>query len=259
LFLSLFAPGGIFAATQSLTVDSVPLSIDQAQEFTVNVNFSCSSCSTDSYLRGVFYPSGSSYFGYTQDNSGNWSNAPGGGCTTYFKIAQSDLSSGTWSGTLKVKPDIASSYYNGPGEYLFKVGRYTPSCPSASVWSTEATISITGPTPTPTPAPTNTPTPTTVATPTSTPKLTATPTLKPTPSVRAQLVATNAGILGESSISAEINTPTPLPAIIKIASEKSNNLLPKILIFIGIIFLVACVIVIFYPYVKDKLNRNKDE
>jgi tRNA threonylcarbamoyladenosine biosynthesis protein TsaE len=42
----------------------------------------------------------------------------------------------------------------------------------------------------------------------------------------------------------------------KIASEKSNNLLPKILIFIGIVFLVACVIVIFYPYIRDRIKKK---
>ena len=144
-----------YSATQSLSISGTPLTLDQSQEFEINVLLSCPSCSTDSYLRGVFYPSGTSYFGYTQDNFGNWSNAAGGSCTTYFKIAQSDLSKdGTWSGKLKFKPDKDNAYFNGPGEYLFKLGRYTPSCSSPSVWSSEATVAITGPSPTPTNSPT---------------------------------------------------------------------------------------------------------
>ena len=152
LFLSIVSANRVFAAT--LTISNSPAIIDQSQEFRADVSLSCSGCS-DSYLRGVFYPSGTSYFGYTQDNNENWSNAPGSNCTTFFKVAQTDLLSGSWSGTLKFKPDISSPYYNGPGEYSFKVGRYTSSCSSPSVWSQEITIAITGPTPTPTPAPTS--------------------------------------------------------------------------------------------------------
>jgi len=118
----------------------------------------------------VFYPSGTSYFGYTQGSDGSWTNAPGSSCTLFYKVEKSELSKeGTWSGALKVKPDVESSHYIGPGEYLFKIGRYTPSCSSASVWSQEATIAITGPTHTPTPNPTSTPAPT------------YTPALEPTP------------------------------------------------------------------------------
>lgn len=183
----------VFAASaQSLVVGKLPLDVDQSEESEVDVTFSCPNCTSDSFLRGVFYSGGTGYFGYTQDNSGNWSNASGGNCTTYYKIAQTELSKeGTWSGKLKVKPDIKSPYYAGPGEYLFKIGRYTPSCNSPSVWSTEATIAITGPTPTPTLTPTPTPTDTPV--PTATPKPTPTPAKLPTP--------------------AKISTPTPTASI----------------------------------------------
>ena len=264
--VGLFNTGKVFAATQVLSTDNIPLTIDQSQEFDVGIIFTCSNCTTDSYLRGVFYPSGSSYFGYTQDNNGNWSNAAGGNCTTYFKIAQTDLSKdGTWSGKLKVKPDKESTYYNGPGEYLFKVGRYTPSCSSASVWSTESTIAITGPTPTPTPAPTNTPTPTSTPVPTSTPtpKPTLTPTTKsslnPTSSSSSKLGATNEAVLGENSKNSQFQIPTEKPEKIEVFSAKDNTIISKILIFIGIVFLVACAIVFFYPYIVRFINKNKDE
>jgi hypothetical protein len=266
LFLSLLCPGGVSAATQVLSTDNVPLAIDQSQEFNVDITFSCSSCTTDSYLRGVFYPSGTSYFGYTQDNNGNWSNAAGGNCTTYFKIAQTDMGKeGTWSGTLKVKPDVENPYYGGPGEYLFKVGRYTPSCSSASVWSTEETIAITGPTPTPTSAPTSTSVPTSVPTNTPTPKpasnaaaATATPkpTQKPIPSISNKFIATRTGVLGESSGSSKI---TEEPEKIEVLSAKDNTIVSKILILIGIVFLVACAIVFFYPYIIRFKNKNIHE
>src|SRR3989344_6446076 len=145
----------------SLSVDSFPSSIDQTEEAEVGVTLLCSGCK-DSYLRGVFYPTGTSYFGYTQDNAGAWSNAPASGCTTFFKVEQADFTEGSWSGTLKIKPDKDSSYYKGPSEYFFKVGRYTSSCGSAA-WSEDVIIAISGPTPTS--APTNTPKPTKTPTP----------------------------------------------------------------------------------------------
>jgi hypothetical protein len=269
LFLSLFCPGSIFAATsQSLSINDTPLTIDQSQEFEIGATFICSNCTSDSYLRSVFYPSGSSYFGFTQDNNGNWNNATGGNCTTYFKITQADFSKeGTWSGKLKVKPDIASPYYGGPGEYLFKVGRYTSSCGSP-LWSGEVTVAITGPTPTPTAAPANTPTPTNTPTSisTPTPKVTVTPTAKPTLKPASNAAAATSSsiiktgdVLSESSKSAEIKNLKVTPQEIKIASDNRNNLLAKLLIFIGIVFLLACGIVFAYPYIVRFKNRNVSE
>ncbi len=240
----------------SLTVDNLPVTIDQAQEFKLNINFSCSSCG-DSYLRGVFYPSGTSYFGYTQDNNGIWSNAPGSNCTSFFKIAQTDLDYGSsWSGEIKFKPDPQSSYYTGPGEYSFKVGRYSSSC-SSPLWSTEATVAITGPAPTPvsdftpsTSLPSHTPTPT--------PTLTSSPlpisvTLAPSvPKTTAQPV-NKESVLGQStksSIPKQNNTSR------KDSSKYDNSLFPKIFIAIGIAFLLLCVIVVAYPYV-DKIRKGR--
>ena len=170
----------VFAAI-TLSFANVPASIDQSQDFALDVSLICSGCSSDSYIRGVFYPGGTSYFGFTQNNSGDWINAPGGNCTQYYKVAAADLSKeGTWSGRLYLKPDITSPYFIGPGDYVFKIARYTTSC--SATWSSETTITITGPTPTATPAPTatpsNTPTPSSTCTPT--PSRTPTPTKIPT-------------------------------------------------------------------------------
>jgi hypothetical protein len=251
----------VFAAAQ-LSVDNPPLAIDQLQEFEANINFSCPGCS-DSYLRGVFYPSGISYFGYTQDNGGNWSNSPGGSCLTYFKVAKTDLTpEGSWSGKLKFKPDINNSYYSGPGEYLFKVGRYTPSCGSPSVWSPEVTIAITGPTPTPTPAPTSTPTPTSSPTNTPTPTRTPTPTLRPSASPTPKEILPT-GVLGESTQSGEINFPTDAQSLdvnsptSNESRNTNNNLFLKISIFIGVVFIITCAILIFLKRQKGELTENE--
>lgn len=210
--------GRVFAAT-SLSISNLPATVDQNQEFEIDILFTCSACTGDSYLRSVFYPSGTSYFGYTQNKTGEWINASGSNCTQYYQILTSELVEGTWSGKLKSKPDIANAFYNGPGEYLFKVGRYTASC-SNPTWSTESIITITGPSPTPTPTvtptsvptstpqPTNTPNPTATHTPipSSTPSKTPTPTVfTPTPTEITEASATPI-VLGQQ---AEIKPQTP--------------------------------------------------
>ena len=68
-----------------------------------------------------------------------------------------------------------------------------------------------------------------------------------------------AEVLGESSESGEIQTPTVTPQEIEIASDASNTLLPKILILIGIVFLAACGIVFFYPYLNNLRKKNTGE
>jgi hypothetical protein len=176
LFIRTTSP--VWAAT-SVSIHQAPSAMDKEQEGEIDITLVCTGCTSDSYIRGVFYPSGTSYFGFTQNKENVWTNAAGSGCTSYYKIAPSDLVDGSWSGKLKVKPDVASSYFAGPGEYLFKIGRYTASC-NSPIWSSEVTIAITGATPTPTLQPTATFTPTTA--PTSTLTVVA-QTKTPTPSI----------------------------------------------------------------------------
>lgn len=182
VILGFFLPKAL-AVTVSFS--DIPLVVDQQQEISVPIYLDCHNCTSASFLRGVFYTAGSSsYFGFTQVSDGSWINAPGGSCTKYFELPSTTLLEGTWSGVLKVKPDIDSAYYNGPGEYVFKIGRYTGSC-SSPTWSTEKTIAITGPTHTPTPTPTSSPIPTVTntVTPTNKPSPTITPTVSPTATI----------------------------------------------------------------------------
>jgi hypothetical protein len=162
----------------SLSVSHVPTTVDRLTEFEVDVVLSCSSCSGDSYLRGVLYPSGTNYFGFTKNNEGTWINAPGGECAKYYKVMQEEIVEGSWSGKLTMKPDVDHSAFQGPGEYLLKIGRYTPSC--GVTWSDPLPLTLAGPTVTPTPAPTAKPTeaprPTDTPSPTHTPMPSATPT-----------------------------------------------------------------------------------
>lgn len=156
IWLFLFFPLVRIYAAMMLSVSDVPSQIDQAQDFEATLDFICESCTSDSYIRAVFYESGTNYFGYTQNNNGNWVNASGGNCNEYFKITADDIKEGSWSGKIKVKPDGEHTSYNGPGTYRFKIGRYPGSC-SGATWSQESNILISGPTITLTPAPTSRP------------------------------------------------------------------------------------------------------
>lgn len=198
LFLLFASP--VIATT--ITISNVPSSIDQSQDVGIDVGLVCSGCG-DSYLRGVFYPSGINYFGFTQNNFGSWISTTSDK-TQYYKVGQSDLSQGNWNGTIQVKPDSSDSVYTGPGNYLFKVGRYTSAGDSSAEWSNEIAVAITGPTNTPTP--TITPT----STPTSTP--TPTPTKTPTPSpTQAPHSPTNTS----TATQAPTKTPMPSPTLTK--------------------------------------------
>lgn len=173
-FFVLFTP--VFAVT-SVTIGNVPDSTDKDGEFEIDVSLICDGCTSDSYLRGVFYQSGTNYFGFTRNAAGIWTNASGTNCTEFYRIPVGEFIEGSWSGKLKVKPDSVSSYYAGPGQYNFKVGRYTESC-NSPIWSSQGTLAITGPTSTPTPSAAFSPTPTHTMTPTPT----SVPTKTPTPS-----------------------------------------------------------------------------
>lgn len=162
--LFLFSVSPVFAA--SIAISNFPGTIDQSQEFSVDTLLNCSGCTTDSYLRGVFFPTGTSYFGLTQNNKGDWVGTSSDK-TEYWLVAKNDLISSTWSGQLQFKPDSSDPLYSGPGEYQFKVIRYTPGG-SKSAESESVAINITGPTPEPSPSPT--------------PTITPTPTPNPTPS-----------------------------------------------------------------------------
>lgn len=235
------------ASAASITIQNTPSTINESDEFSVDVSLNCSGCS-DSYLRGVFYESGTSYFGYTQDNIGSFSNAAGSNCTTFYKIAQSDLVSGSWSGKIKFKPDSGSSYYKGSGEYSFKVGRYTSSCTSPSVWSPEILISIIGPSSTPTNALSATPTVSSAKTSTPTPSPTIISSkITPKPTAKASVKSASIAVKKDATVAGQDNfyrlniTPTvtfgnkkeEIPAL-------KNN--PSFLITLsvgGILFIIA--------------------
>lgn len=107
-------------------------------------------------------------------------------------------------------------------------------------------------TPVPTRQPTNTPTPAQLSS-TSTPTLT----IKPSISLSKKIIiSSEAGVLGQSSESGntvDISSPTKSVKT-EVLSATDNTMIFKILISIGIVFIIGCAIVILYYLRHNKLN-----
>ncbi len=199
----------VVSTTSVLAVDisfsNTPSSLDQTQDFSILVNLTCQSC-RETYLRGVFFKGDTTnYFGYTANNNGEWINSASDK-SLYFHVSHEDFSDASWSGTLRFKLDPDSQYYSGPGEYHFKIGRYT-SANSSATWANQVVISVTGPSPIPTqtPIPTSVPKPNPTTRPTSIPQSPTpkplTPTLAPIPT----------SIPKPPTPIPTFTTPTPIP------------------------------------------------
>jgi hypothetical protein len=261
----LSCPARVSAA--GLTLASDQTSINASDEFNVNVKFSIGATDgTIYYLRGVFYQKASSYCGYTW-NGNSWYNGPYSVNNGWQQLLAVTVNQGTWSGQLKAKIDPSDGNCQNSGNYYFKIQRYTGGGSSNLDDQNSLSLDISIPTPTPTPIPTDTPTPTPTQTPTSTPtptpKPTATPTpkptRKPTPTISPKITQSAKAVLGKSSESAKIKNTKPSPQEIKIASASRDNLLPIFLIATGVVFLFACAIVFFYPYIIKLIKKNTNE
>lgn len=133
LFLLLFAwplfPAKVFAA---FTIETVTPSdiISEDQTITLFVSASNLSSSTQ-YLQTAITKEGkTNYFGFTQNNSGNWiqyQSSPDLNSLLAFTPVD-----GNWNGEVKAKIDTSDSGFAGPGSYMIKVLKYISSSPSSS-------------------------------------------------------------------------------------------------------------------------------
>lgn len=200
-----------FILAVTISLSNPPSSLNYQQESSVDVGLNCSSCG-NSYMRAVFFKDGKTgYFGYTKDASSNWVNTTADK-TAYFPVLKTDLIEGSWSGKLSFKPDYDSNYFEGAGEYRFKIGRYT-SADSSALWSDSYPITLLAPTSTPSPSPTSTPIP-----PTHTPKPASTSTPKPIP--------TNTPKPANTSTPKAVPTPTAVPKILSAYSVAPSDTPP---------------------------------
>lgn len=241
----------------SLSISNLSPTINFNQEVEVDLLFSCSGCGDISYMRGVFFPSGTNYFGFTQNKDGNWIGTDNNR-SLYYSISKDELIEASWSGKIKVKPDSSDSAFLGTGEYLFKIGRYTSSTDSSADWSNELPVKIIGPTPSPTPAPTSAPT----TAPTASPAPTSTPSQKP--SATKTSVATIAAketdipeiIIEPTSqtklIDAKVEFETPRGKVAGVSTENKSRVLAFAFFISGALFLG------YGGYMLYNMNRKND-
>jgi hypothetical protein len=175
----LFSPNSAYAV--AITLSECPTTIS-TQPFLVNVSINGASPGTN-YLRADLYKDGTTnYFGETF-NGQDWFGGSVG--TNYLPVSISQ--EGTGSAVLQARvgsPSLAD--YPSPGQYKFKIRRYTSSSNYTFSDPCEVQIVIASQTPTPTSTPTPTPSPTGTPRPTSaptpTPNITSTPKPLITPS-----------------------------------------------------------------------------
>lgn len=134
------SPTPITNTVSSFTISNIPSQVNSDQSFSISINLSLPNNPNSSfYLKGAFKKSDSSnYFGLTKvSNSWIKNNSAH---SNQFPITTD--SSGNWSGSLEVKPNTEDSGFNGSGDYIFKVGRYSATG-SGPTWGNESNINIT--------------------------------------------------------------------------------------------------------------------
>ncbi len=245
-----------FAVTVAITNYPSAVGIDS---FLINVSILGASPGTN-FIRVDFYKDGTSnYFGETFNNSDWYSGSDG---KQYFPITIIDSKS-TASASLQTRIGSPNSNeYNGPGAYRMRVRRYTNSGGQGSedpmLSSVPININIPTNTLTPTISPTFQPTSTSIPTPTLSPTSTKIPTITVSKNISPTDIL-DIEVLSESTKSSGNKVENPKKDSQVDKSQKTDNtLIPKILILVGIVFLLACAIVIAYPYiqafVKEKNN-----
>lgn len=268
LFLSAF--DRIYAA--SVELSGIPTSVEKDSEFEINTIVVGAASNTSNYLRVAFFAqsAATSYFGYTFNHLNEWYNGTPSPIDPHRFLQIQISEEGSWSGKLKAKVDLSSTFFKGGGTYSVKVGRYTAGGSSITDWSNENQILINAPIPTPTP---HSIPPTKVITSTKSPtapptQKTATPVITkpstPFPTSRlntsltpksTELESSAASILGISSKAASFKVkkiPAPSKSTARVLGV--SNTLPSVMMMVGGgIFILACGILAFQKFKKRKL------
>jgi len=227
-------------AAMSLSFDELPSNVHEADPFEVKISLVDAPKGRVYYLRAVFFEANKTkYFGYTYNNKNEWHNSPG----EHDKFLEINTNlEGSWSGKLKAKADLESSYFMGDGEYQFKVGRYTEG--GSLSWSNNVgviNISYTPPaTPTPTPSPT-TPTPTPSA---SSPS----PLPMPTPSASIAIQPTRVNLVGLNLLSSESGQVLGEERASESASAGNGFGVSIVLIALGSVLIGGCGLEFYRQY-----------
>lgn len=155
-------------------IENNPAEINYDQSVEVLFSFTGVSPVKTYYLVGAWQKeAGSNYFGYTWND--NWYKY-GDDFANFYKV---EITESSFSGKLKIKPDIDSTGFKGTGDYQFKIFRHCTSQNSCGDTNFVSLKIIAPPSPSPSPTPTPSPSPS------STPKASPSPTPTPTPSPKA--------------------------------------------------------------------------
>lgn len=249
----------VFATAPTITAyPTGTLSLDTA--FTVTATMSGLSKSATYRLRIAIAQSGTSnYFGSTYNGTSWYNGTPSPINYANFLTITTDAI-GVWGGDIQGKIESDDpNFTTGSGTYDLKIGRYTQTG-SIATWSDTVSIEIVipptptptnTPTPTPTPAPTSTPVPTSTPTPTLKPTSTPTPipTKTPTPTLAFPTEILGGGTESASiaEITSEIQPEKSLQKKTEVLGEQTSNT-PKILVGIGVIFLITCGILVLRKF-----------
>lgn len=253
VFFFLFFAAHAYAV--SINIINPPTTIT-SDPFTLTASISGATTATN-YLRVDIYKEGASnYFGETYNGS-DWY-----GGSTYSQYFPISIQSGViWNGNVQGRVGSPSlSDYDGTGTYKVRVRRYTSSggYTTSEASASAVTIAIAIPTNTPTPAPaTSTPTnPPPTNSPTPSPTKSLSSTFSPTPSLSPsksstppahETISPSGSVLGASD---DPLSPTKKqPVLVNVATE---NIFPKIMMGIGIVFMAVYGILSYLEWKKQK-------
>ena len=245
----------------SLTFSGLPSSVNEDDTFEVDISLVDAPTNRIYHFRAALYEDGkTNYFGYTYNHLNQWHNSPGDH-TKFLEITTN--SEGSWSGKLKAKADLDSTYFKGAGDYKFKIGRYTEG--GSLSWSNNTdsiTINHTSP-PSPTPTPSPSPSPESEPTPTPSPSPTPKVSVKPTTTKKTAVVGNSNSHNSEdmllSSESGRILGIEKPEAFEATESEKGKNpyLLSIVLVILGL-GLLGGTGVVFIKNAKYNKKHEKD-
>lgn len=126
-------------ASFDFSTDNTQIEFSDELSVFVALDLASSTSGSTYYLRGAFYKENTTkYFGLTQNGNGEWVAASSSSCQSLPSVVVDNQ--GNWSGHIRVKIDTQNSYYEGAGNYLFKVGRYTQGC--SLTWADSAPVNI---------------------------------------------------------------------------------------------------------------------
>jgi hypothetical protein len=213
------------------------------------------------YLQGTLKAEGGArYFGYTQNNQGEW-------CAYQSSPEIEEIKSiffsfeheeGNWSGNLKVKNNPDDENYLGPGNYELKIRRYSGKSKTESGESNTLMVVFTSLKPLLTPLPSSNSDSNSSPTPSSSTEETILSNQTPSPQPIAVTGATFLGkTLGEESTPAGFY---PWEATEEIESQESTpnakiKSIPPIIALLGIIFLLSAAVQ--FCYNRDGKGSSK--